>query len=163
MGTQWLLWLAVAWSAPEIEVRDDGAVFATEVMAAQADDVRALLSDAEALAALSPEVRKIETTQRGRCQEVATETRGLLRPLRLRSLRCPTTDGFREELMEVGDFSAYEVEWAVRDADGGARIEYSVRVVPELAVPSALVQQGVERSTRTLFENIARTLLPGKR
>lgn len=153
------MWLmagtALAYDAPAVTVEADGTVVGVALVAASADAVRALLGDVEREASLSPMIRDVLVVgAEGRCAKVRKHTRGLLRPFELVALRCPTTTGWREALVESADFTEYATEWRVAPADAGTRVEYRVRAGLRLAFPAAAVRAGMVDATRTSLENL---------
>ncbi|MBN1337618.1 MAG: SRPBCC family protein [Deltaproteobacteria bacterium] len=133
-------------AAPSVARAGDGYQ-ATAIVAAAPEVVRATLADAGDLSLRTSDVLSVEVVPRDACVEVRARTRGLTRPLTYRALRCPTDTGYRESLLETGDFKRYESEWRIDAVEGGSRVSFRVVVDPDVPAPRALVLQNVKRST----------------
>jgi len=152
-----LLTLALSAQAePEVRVEPDGEVVGVTVIEATPADVRNVLASASTIGELSPDVLDVTTEAEGRCVRVDRKTKGLFRPLRLFARRCPTQRGWREELIEPGDFATYSSEWIVVPDGNGTRVEYRVETTLDLPVPGSAVRAGLVRSTRTMLQNLIR-------
>ena len=132
--------------APTVRAVDGGYV-ASIVVSASPEAVRAVLADAGDLGLRTADVLSVEVVPRDACVEVHVSTRGLTRPLTYRALRCPTASGYRESLLETGDFKKYESEWRIESFEGGSRVSFRVVVDPDVPVPRVVVLQNVKRST----------------
>ena len=141
---------------PSVNVAHNGEVAVSMTIDAPASNIRRILDDIEGeLAALSTDVLTVEVLKTGACQEIARSTRGLLRPFRLRSLRCPTAHGWHESLIESGDFSAYSTDWSLIETEAGTEVVYRVRT--ELYIfPKPLVTRSVIQSAKEQVVKLAR-------
>lgn len=141
---------------PSVAVDDDGTVKVSMLISASEVNIREVLQDIEGeLADLSPDVLSVEIVKDGRCQEIARSTRGLFRPFRFRSLRCPTAHGWHESLIESGDFSAYFTDWSVIETDAGTEVVYTVHT--ELYIfPKPIVTRTVVQSAKQQLIKLAR-------
>lgn len=119
---------------------------ASVVVDSTPEQVRAALADPADMALRPPDMISVEATPRAGCHEIEGRTRGLLRPLAYRSLRCPTPTGFLETLVASEDFERYEAEWRIEAVEGGTRVSFRIDVLPDLPVPRALVSENVKRS-----------------
>ncbi len=155
-----ILLARAALGAPDITVSDDGTIVATALVPASESDVRAALADPKVAASLSPEVLEVETEADGPCERVTRRTRGFLRPLRMFALRCPTERGWREDLLEPGDFRAYSSEWVLRPEGDATHIEYRVSTELAIPVPRAALRAGLVASTKTLLDNLVHRVSP---
>ncbi len=159
-----LLWATpglAADAAPRVERVGDGWQ-ATLELPASPDAVRRILADARDLTLRPPDVLSVEVTPRDTCQEIRGRTRGLFRPLTYRTLRCPTATGYRESLLEVGDFKVYDAEWRIEPVEGGSCVTFRAAADPDLPVPRALVLENVKRSTVVVITAL-RDRLAGQR
>jgi len=158
-----LLQLTAFAAEPRVDVDEGGQVVGTMVLPATQDRVRDVLEDPVQCAELSPEVYSV--TQVGHnddCDELVTETRGLFRPLRYRSRRCRTADGFRDHLVESEDFSAYETSWALREVDGGTEVTLRVHTEVNLPVPASVVEKRSRKSVGEMLQALAEKIRSGK-
>jgi hypothetical protein len=101
--------------------------------------------------------------RRDDCDELVTKTRGLFRPLRYRSRRCRTADGYRDRLVESEDFSAYETTWALREVDGGTEVTVRVHTEVNLPVPKSAVEKRSRKSVGEMLEALADKILRRRR
>ena len=155
-----------AWGQePALSVESDGTVVAVAVIEASPDAVRAVLADVQATSRLSPEVLSVEAASEdaGRCREVKRETRGLFHPLRFVARRCPTADGWHEELVQSDDFSAYATDWTVVATEGGTRVEYRVKTSVRLPIPGAALAAALRDATATTVKNLVHAVVPEAR
>lgn len=160
-----MLLASLAWGQePALTVEPDGTVVAVAVIDASADAVRAVLADVQATARLSPEVLSVqaEPEATGRCSEVSRETRGLFHPLRFVARRCPTAEGWHEELVRSEDFSAYATDWRVQSTAEGTRVEYRVKTSVRLPIPGAALAAALKDAAGTTVKNLVHTVLPEK-
>jgi hypothetical protein len=139
-----------------VDVARDGEVVVSLLIDAPASNIRHILNDIEGeLAALSTDILTVEVLKTGTCQEIARSTRGLLKPFRLRSLRCPTAHGWHESLLASGDFSAYSTDWSLIETAAGTEVVYRVRT--ELYIfPKPLVTRSVIQSAKEQVVKLAR-------
>ena len=145
---------------PTVSVGDDGTVEARMLLPeGTGGEIRRVVGDTRALATLSPDVLSVETQPRGECEEVTRSTRGMLRPFRLRSLRCPTAQGWKESLIEQGDFTEYATEWRIVETAAGTEVVYRVRTALDIAVPEAVIRRTVAQSARDQLLKLARRVL----
>ena len=149
-----LVVLGIAWATaavaaeeprPVVFVEQDGTVVCNVVVEAEPDEVRAFLAD-PASARLAPDLLDAQVADRGPCLEFMKTTRGAWNPLHLRTLRCPTKDGFTETLLDSADFNHFQSEWKVEPVDGGTEVTYRVQTDVNLPVPRSAVNQGLKRN-----------------
>lgn len=161
----WFVALTIgsAWAgAPAATVSDDGTVVVVATVEAPEAAVRTALADDQVVAGLFPEVLGETFAADGSCRTVERQTKGLWRPLVVLARRCPTSSGWREDLVRPGDFASYRVEWVVApEASGDTRIEYRVRTELALAVPQTTVNEAVRRSAVSAMGRLVRRLVPG--
>jgi hypothetical protein len=135
--------------AGEPSVRQEGdTVVVVAVASAPAVDLRRILADPQRVQALFPDIldEQVELAADG-CIRIQRRTRGLLRPFVLLARRCPTAEGYREELVSSDDFEAYTSEWVVGVDDAGAtRVEYRIRTALDVPVPASAVTAAVRKS-----------------
>jgi len=145
---------------PTVAIGQDGVVAVSMLIEAPEGNIRSVLNDVEgALADLSSDVLTVEVVKDGPCQEIARSTRGLFRPFRFKSLRCPTARGWHETLIESGDFSAYSTEWSLVQTEAGTEVVYRVHtelyIFPKPVVTPTVVQSAKEQLVR-LARKVAR-------
>lgn len=146
---------------PVITEQADGSIVATATIAASPDVVRAALADPVACGALSPDILSVTATPAGKCTMLDVVSRGAWNPLRWRALRCPTADGWRDDLVSSTDIQSMHSEWRVlAAADGTTTVEYRTNTQVSLAgVPDSLIHQGMMRSAKdTVVRLIARVV-----
>lgn len=141
---------------PAITVQADGTYVCRVTVAASAEEVEALLADPVAAARLSPDVLSIQANPAGPCQTLTTTSRGMLSALKFTSKRCPTADGWHEELVASEDFSEFDGTWTVSAVDPSTtEVMYELTTKPNLPVPDAVLRQGVQRSLKTMLRNLS--------
>lgn len=155
----WAVLSLASATEPTSEVRDDGTVVVKINVEATPTEVKALLADTEGAAMdISADLLSVTATQRGACEEVRRETRGVFRPFEMKVLKCPTPNGFVESLVASDDFSAYQSTWSVQPGVTGSDVTYSVRTELNAPVPGAMVRKGVLDGARNAIVNLARKL-----
>jgi hypothetical protein len=150
-----------AFAAPASPIiEDDGTVRMSMEIDASEADIRAILADTSgSLMDLSTEVLSVQSLPKGTCEDVKRETKGVWRPLKWRSLRCPTANGWHEELVTSDDFSAFETEWRLEAVDGGTIVTYRVRTELNMAIPQTVVRDGIVKGARNALVNLAKKVL----
>jgi carbon monoxide dehydrogenase subunit G len=145
-----------------VQVGEDGdTVVAVGLVAASPDAVRAALSDPTAMRDLFPDVLKVQVAPDGSCQDVRRETRGLWSPLHLHVRRCPTSAGYREDLVPGdGSFEAYTAEWRLTPTDAGTRVEYRVHLLLSLPVPRVALISNLEAASRQAVQRLVARCSP---
>jgi len=148
---------ARASDAPRATIQTDGSVVVTCTVQQTEADVRDVLRDGATASRLSPDVIDVNAAQRGRCEELKVQTRGFLHPFSFRSLRCPTTTGWKETLLTSEDFERVESEWQLSPEAEGTRIVYRIASVVSAPIPQSAVVENVKRSaTATMKALIAK-------
>lgn len=153
--TPLLLTLALA-EEPVVNVASDGTINARITMDAEEAAVRAALANGAAAARLSPDILSSSATRVGSCEEVSSQVRGLFSPFALRTRRCPTTSGYREQLVSSDGLRSYDSTWEIRE-DGPGRTQVNVRMRTEvsLPVPTSLAQSHQARSLKDVLRALA--------
>ena len=106
--------LAQAFAAePVVTAQADGSILATTAIAASPAAVRAILEDPVAWGALSSDILAVTATPAGKCTMMDVTSRGLWNPLHWLALRCPTADGWRDDLVSSTDITSLHSEWRV--------------------------------------------------
>ena len=157
------LLLSQAFAAdPVITSQADGSILATTAIAASPAAVRAALADPVACGALSPDILSVTVTQAGPCTMLDVVSRGAWDPLRWRALRCPTADGWRDDLVSSDDLQSMHSEWRVlAAADGTTTVEYRTNTQVSLpGVPDSLIRQGMMRSARDTLVRLVDRVVP---
>lgn len=153
---------AAAGEGPRVNVEDDGTIIARMVLDAPADQVKKTIPSLQE-AQNSSSVLEMRFTMDGNCRNVDRKTRGLWRPLELRTRFCPTRTGWREHLVESSDFDAYDTEWVVQDQpDGRSLVELRQRADINLSVPSAMIRSGQVSGVRETFQVLMERLFKPK-
>lgn len=159
-----LLQLTAFADEPSAELTADGRVVGRMIVPAPAPDVRAAVESPIETGALSPEVMSVdlvETDDAG-CEVLQTSTRGLFRPLTYRSRRCRTEGGWRDELLESEDFSAYEAEWVLEEVDGGTAVTVSIQTELNLPIPRGMIEKRQRKTVIEILDNLAAKVAPKK-
>ncbi len=147
---------------PRVTVTNDGTVVGRMVLDADEAVVREVLTDLHPTKN-SSDVLEIRFVREGSCASIFRKTRGLFSPLELRTRLCPTSTGWRESLVETGDFNAYETVWELQPSDGGGTdLSISVTSKVNLMVPQSLVNRSAVRSMRESFADILSRILKKK-
>jgi hypothetical protein len=145
---------------PQVNIDAAGGVVGTMLIDASAAQVRSVVGDAVQAAELSPDVVSVKrVSSDSGCDQLVTETKGMWRNLRYTSRRCPTADGWDDNLVESSDFNAYESTWALREVDGGTHVTVRVHTDVNLPVPASMVQKRSSKSVGELLENLARKVV----
>ena len=159
-----LVWLSLALAdEPVVQVNADGTINARMVMEAEEAAVRAALSNGASAARLSPDSLSSQSTRVGACEEVSSQVRGLFSPFALRTRRCPTASGYREQLVSSDGLSAYDSTWEIReDSPGRTQVAIRMRTEISLPVPSGLAQSHQARSLKDVLKALAAKLLAAR-
>jgi hypothetical protein len=159
MLTALLLATLAAAAEPQVEVADDGAVIARLKVEAGEQQVRAAIPGLQQ-AGVNSNVLSVSAAPDGSCTAFSRTTRGLYRPLQLRTRFCPTSTGWREFLVSSDDFTAYEAEWTLRpSSDGGTQVQLRVKSDINLMVPDGLLRSGTIAGVKETFDALVRRLL----
>jgi hypothetical protein len=137
---------------PLVQSEEAGAVVTRLLVPAPEEAVRRLLDDPATFGRLAPDVLAQDIRAHGACQELHTDTRGLLVPLHVATLRCPISGGWRETLLEGASFTRYDAEVKLAPIEGGTQVTYRVAVGLDLPVPARLVSGNVKRSARLTMQ-----------
>lgn len=148
-------------SAQVPRITEEGtSIVGTVDLLVPADQVRALLADPVASARLIPDVLSVEVTSRGLCQDLGLTTRGLARPLQVRVRRCPTADGWRQDLLQSEDFTSYEMVWKIQPIESGTRVIFKAAMAVNLPVPKSLLKKGMVMSVTGTMRTLTSTVSP---
>jgi len=137
---------------PLVQSEEAGTVVTRLLVPAPEEEVRRMLADPAVLGRLAPDVLSQDIRAHGTCQELHTDTRGLVVPLRVATLRCPILGGWRETLLEGASFTRYDAEVKLAPIEGGTQVTYRVAVGLDLPVPARLVSSNVKRSARLTMQ-----------
>jgi len=153
----WMLWLSLAGASElSMSVEGDGTIVVHTTIPASEAAIRAVLADTEgSFSALSPDVLSVSAVPSGNCEKVTRSTRGIWRPMTFVALRCPTTDGWSEKLVEKGDFTAYASQWSLTAKGDSTGVTYRILTELSAPVPTSMVRQNVEKATKGLLERLA--------
>jgi len=149
----------VAAATPGV-ARAAAPVTSSVLVSASQQAVRAFLAEHTRTLGLCPDVRSVRvlSTQADGCAQLEVETTGLWSPMRYVSLRCPTADGSREDLLRSEDFLENSFEWSVVDTGAARRVTLAVRSSPRLPVPDWVLQAAVRRSVDATLANLVARL-----
>lgn len=137
---------------PLVQSEEAGTVVTRLLVPAPEDEVRRLLEDPATLGRLAPDVLSQDIRARGACQELHTDTRGLIVPIHVATLRCPTARGWHESLLEGASFTRYDADVQISPAEGGTLVIYRMAVGLDLPVPQRMVSGNVKRSARLTMQ-----------
>jgi hypothetical protein len=124
------------------------------------EKVRAFLADPAASSHLVPDVLSVDVTSQGTCQDIGLTTRGLSRPLAVRVRRCPTSDGWRQDLVQSEDFTSYEMVWKIQALATGTRVIFHLVMDVNLPVPHFLIHRGVIADAKGTLSALKAKLQP---
>jgi hypothetical protein len=150
--------LAVA-GDPQISVGPDGTVVASMMVDATEATVKTTIPDVLQASKGFKNVLDVQITPDGTCRKVFRRTTGLWQPLEMYTRLCPTSQGWRERLVQSDDYDAYDVEWSVQPKDGRTEVRITVKSEVDLPVPSALVRQGAIGGIHETFAELLRRLV----
>jgi hypothetical protein len=155
----WVWAIAAALAAdPTITVADDGSIVARLDIAAPEASVRAAIPELQR-AGVNSNVLAVTARPEGACTAFDRTTRGLWRPLQLRTRFCPSSTGYSERLVASEDFTRYEADWTLRPISSNATsVQLRVRSDVNLMVPTSLLQTGTMDGVRETFQALLRRL-----
>jgi len=144
-------------SQPQIEVHDDGSVVGTVIIDAPYPEVHRYLEDPERTARLTGDTLEITIQRDGSCNDVRRKTRGLFSPLQLHTRRCPTSEGWDEQLAgESNDFHAYRAQWELSGGGSSTHITYTMYTDVNLPLPRSFIRRNVVTGVRQALEELVR-------
>ncbi len=129
-------------SAPAYE---DGYTVLSVEIPAPVGAVRAILEDPLYPLKLSPVVKEVELLDQGSCARTALRAKSFMVSLRYEMERCPTADGWKEELIASEQVSSYDTAWTVTPIDGGTRVEVRTRIQLMVSLPDGLLSRSLAR------------------
>ena len=137
---------------------DEGVVHGSVEIAAPAEAVHAVLSDAPRMAGWSPEVLSMAATgaSSGGCQDYEVKTKGLWSPLTYVVRRCRKGEGYSERLVASEDFTKVHSDWNVVPIEGGVRVDYVGSVEVGLPVPKSMLHKAQLNSMITTMTRLAK-------
>ena len=147
---------------PRTSVDADGSVVGQIIIEASEEEILQILAEIDSLRELSTEVTIVGSRRKGRCQEVERTSRGVFRPFKWLSLRCPTDHGWTESLIESNDLSHYETEWVLVGMGESTAVTYRVRTEITAMVPNAVVRSGMLSGVKNAVINLAKKVLKKK-
>lgn len=139
---------------PTVSVNEEGIIEGEIDLPANESVVRLLLSDAVGSSLLSTDVYDATTRQEGKCEIVYRKIRGMWRPITYHAKRCPTKNGWIENLVKSDTVSNYYMEWKVFGLDNGTRVRYKIKTEFDLPVPKSIVRGETKRSVRKMLKNL---------
>lgn len=147
-----------------VEVRADGSVAGTIFVPAPYPEVHTYLEDPERTARLTGDTFEITIQRDGSCNDVRRKTRGLFSPLHLHTKRCPTAQGFDEQLAGTSeDFHAYRAQWELAEGRMGTEVTYTVTTDVNLPLPKSFVRSNVITGVKQALQNLAMLFQPKKK
>jgi hypothetical protein len=138
-------------------INPDGSVQVQAIVPASEAEIRAVLSDPVRCSSLAPDVVRVQVmASRGNCSEVVTTTRIPGSTMDYRSLRCRTSTGWNDTLIEGDVMEEFQAQWELRAVEGGTEVTFRVRTVLDLPIPSYLVRTGMQSSVKATMLNLIR-------
>ena len=116
--------------------------------------IKHYLSNASTTIRLSPEVLDVQSSPKGACDQVSVQTKGMFSPLTYVVMRCPTSKGYTERLLQSEDFDAQEVEWSVEEVEGGSQVTLKVHTEPRIPLPAAALRAVLVGSMRATLRKL---------
>lgn len=148
---------------PQTVIQSDGTVEVRMTIPAETEAVLQVLADTNGVfSTLNTDIYRTVSEKRGVCEEVRRETRGVFRPFKFRSLRCPSKDGFVETLIDSDDITTFQSSWELTKTQEGTAIVYKVHTELRSVFPRPLVLQGTLAGAKETVVNLARVLLNPK-
>jgi hypothetical protein len=134
----------------------DGAVQVQAVVPASEANIRAYLDSAVRCGTLAPGVLKVEVVApRGSgCEEIVTTTKVPGSTMDYRSMRCRTSTGYKDTLMDSETMQDFYAVWNLRTVEGGTEVTVKVKTVLDLPVPTYLVNVGLQSSLKATMLNL---------
>lgn len=147
-------------SEPVVSSDDQGVVNGSVVVPVSPEAAIEMLKNPELALSINPDVVSLDTlSSSGGCTDLAISTRGMWRPLKMKTRRCRTATGYTETLLESADFSSQEATWTVSEHPDGALLQYTLKSEPNLPVPRALVQDNMRKSVKQMLGTFVRNLV----
>lgn len=145
---------------PEVRIADDGTVVAHLLIDGSPELIKQTIREIQD-ARFHASVLDLTAQPDGECSLITRTTRGVWRPLEMRTRLCPTAGGWREKLVESADFDAYDTEWdiAADPATGRMRVQLAMKSDIAGAVPDALVRQATISGVKSTFATLLKQLL----
>lgn len=148
--------LLLAWpvyaAEPHVAVSSDHTVDGSIVVAAPLNKVRALLADPTAIARLDNNGTTVTVRGTdGTCQRVHTAVEHPVASIDYEAKVCPTSEGWKAELVQSAHLQAFSSEWNLTPSGDGTRIRYRVRTVPDIPVPQFIVDRQSKSSVAALL------------
>jgi len=137
---------------PLVQTEEAGILVTRLLVPAPAAEVRRFLDDPRAFNGLTPDVLSLDIRPSGACQELRSDTRGMLEPLHLATLRCPASGGWRETLIESESFTKYDAQMEIHPVAGGTQVVYRLAVGIDLPLPRLVISSNVRRSARLTMQ-----------
>ena len=139
----------------EPEIDANGSVTVRMVVGASLEKVHQRLDSAHEVLDLNPDSRLLSRESHGDCERTHVETAGLFHPLRYIALRCPTEDGWHEQLESSPDFKENQSWWHLTSVEGGTEITYTVQVDLDLPVGDGILAKRVGESMVSSLQRLA--------
>lgn len=160
------LFLTVAAPAAEVidvHTDDDGVTHGTVLADVSEEALRAHLTDGAALAVTSPDVRRATATPDGACEQLDLDVLGLLQTMDVTTRRCPTAQGWREDLVASRAFTRWTSTWTVSTTDDGrARLAFTVQTRLSFPVPQGILTARTRHAVRVSLGALADALAPSE-
>jgi hypothetical protein len=156
------MWSLVAWAAPAVVVvRPDHTVVGTLEVALAPEIVRDKIADPVWIARIDGGGTSVVIESRdGGCLVMESTSPTIMKTVKYRVRRCPTTDGFQEVLVSSETFDAYQVDWSVVARTAGSTVRYEIRTHTQMMVPQFVIDQQTQRGVQRMLDHLSGALEP---
>ena len=156
----WILTVALTASAaaPTVSTDANGVVHATAIVAAPPEKPLALISDPLAMHAIGTGDGTLTATPNNACFDLRYRYEATLATVAYTARACPTSTGFRTDLVQSDSFAAMSSEWVVRAVPGGTELVYTYRQDLNIPVPDWMIRKRTEASVTTLMTGLVAKL-----
>lgn len=145
---------ALASDDPTVSVASDHRVRGSIVIRAELGAVKSVLGDPVAVARIDNGPAAVSLVSKDTCTTVQTRVEHPIASVDYTARSCPTSAGFRTELLQSDGIESYESEWEMEPVEGGVMVRYMVRTIPSIAVPQFIVDRQTKGSVKRLLRNL---------
>lgn len=150
-GRVLLLALAAFAAEPVVQTGDDSTIAAWVDIPAAPGAVFAVVSNPAAVATFADNTT-VDTSVDGPCVAVTTHIDHPIAKATYETRSCPDGDlAVKQTLTGEGSMKEFESRWWVEPTDGGSRLHYRIRTIPDLPVPQFVVNRTTARSAGRLL------------
>lgn len=145
--------------AIEMSPLSDGTMQGRFVVAASPEEVRAMLADPVRSGRFAPQVVNVQVlSSKGSCDEIVTTTRLPGTTMDYHSMRCRTSSGIRDSLIDSSLMQDFSAAWDYHAVEGGTEVTVKIKSVVDLPVPAYVMRVSLQSSVKTTILNLISAL-----